>query len=54
MNRNLQGVGFPIMDASHKVTTRAVTRKHKPNDIGKTFVDNFGRSYTYTKKGLIY
>lgn len=33
---------------------RAVTRSHSIQDIGQTFIDNFGRTYVYTKQGLIY
>jgi hypothetical protein len=33
---------------------KAVTRKHSSKDIGRTFKDNFGRTYIYTLNGLIY
>ena len=33
---------------------KAVTRNHSNEDVGQTFVDNFGRTYVYTKQGLIY
>jgi hypothetical protein len=33
---------------------KAVTRTHSMQDVGQTFIDNFGRTYVYTKQGLIY
>lgn len=45
------GVGFPRPAGNIK---KAVTRNHTNQDINQTFIDNFGRTYIYTKKGLIY
>ena len=33
---------------------KAVIRSHSIEDVGQTFTDNFGRTYVYTKQGLIY
>lgn len=46
-----KGVGFRNLSGEVK---RAVTRSHTLRDEGQAFVDNFGRSYVYTKHGLIY
>lgn len=33
---------------------RANTVDHTPEDEGKEFTDRYGRTYTYTKNGMIY
>jgi hypothetical protein len=45
------GVGFSRTSGEIK---EVVERLHSNEDVGKTFTDNFGREYTYTKQGLIY
>jgi len=56
MNTNKDGipenVGYP--KGMQGTVNRAVTRTHVPTDEGKTFTDNFGRSYVYTNNGLIF
>lgn len=46
-----RGVGFRNLSGEVK---RTVTKIHTLRDVGQTFIDNFGRSYVYTKQGLIY
>lgn len=45
------GVGFKRTSGEIR---KAVTRTHSMQDVGQTFTDNFGRTYIYTKQGLIY
>jgi hypothetical protein len=45
------GVGFQKTSGNIK---KAVTRNHTLEDVNQTFTDNFGRTYVYTKQGLIY
>ena len=45
------GVGFKKTSGEIR---KAVTRTHSIQDVGQTFTDNFGRTYVYTKQGLIY
>jgi len=45
------GVGFKKPSGQIR---KVVTRSHSIQDVGQTFVDNFGRTYVYTKQGLIY
>lgn len=49
-----QSVGFPTRMNEGGEVRRAITRKHTKQDQGKKFIDNFGRSYTYTEHGYIY
>jgi len=44
-------VGFQKPSGNIK---KAVTRNHSIEDVNQTFTDNFGRTYVYTKHGLIY
>lgn len=46
-----KGTGFKTLSGNVK---KAVTREHSSEDVGQTFTDNFGRTYVYTKQGLIY
>lgn len=45
------GVGFRQTAGNVK---KAVTRNHTVEDVNQTFTDNYGRTYVYTKQGLIY
>jgi hypothetical protein len=47
---NSTGVGFRQTEGEIK----KVTKEHSPKDLGKIFIDDFGRAYVYTKQGLIY
>lgn len=47
-------VGMPNRMNEGGTVTRAITRKHTNADRGKTFTDNFGRTYTHTAHGNIY
>lgn len=49
--QNTTSIGFKKPSGTIK---RAVTRTHSTQDVGQTFTDNFGRTYVYTKQGLIY
>lgn len=46
-----KGTGFKTLSGEVR---RAITRNHSSEDIGQTFIDNFGRTYVYTKQGCIY
>ena len=50
-NVKVSGVGFQQTEGTVR---QSVTKKHTLKDEGRTFKDNFGRSYIYTTKGLIY
>lgn len=36
------------------IIKRRVTREHTSKDEGKVFIDDYGKTYVYTKSGLIY
>lgn len=47
-------VGFPNNMNEGGTVKRAITRQHTNKDKNKQFVDNYGRTYTYTPHGCIY
>jgi hypothetical protein len=47
----VKGTGFRNLSGEVR---KAVTRNHSIEEVGQTFVDNFGRTYVYTRQGLIY
>lgn len=50
-SKNLTGVGFVQTEGTLRT---AVTKKHSKKDVGRSFKDNFGRTYVYSLNGLIY